>query len=126
MHLTIFGSGYVGLVTGACLADVGNHVLCVDIDNAKIEGLKQGRAVVATAVGGFTDVLENERSALLIPPEDPGAIATAVLRLLSDPALSDRLRAGGAEYAASVSWDTIAEKTEAAFEELTSGARPTT
>ncbi len=43
MRVTIFGTGYVGLVTGACLADVGNHVLCVDIDEGKIEGLKQGR-----------------------------------------------------------------------------------
>jgi UDPglucose 6-dehydrogenase len=43
MKVTIFGTGYVGLVTGACLADVGNHVLCVDVDDAKIEGLKQGK-----------------------------------------------------------------------------------
>jgi UDPglucose 6-dehydrogenase len=42
MRVTIFGSGYVGLVTGACLADAGNHVLCVDIDVAKVERLKQG------------------------------------------------------------------------------------
>jgi len=42
MRVTIFGSGYVGLVTGACLADAGNDVLCVDIDAKKIEGLKQG------------------------------------------------------------------------------------
>ena len=37
MKVTIFGSGYVGLVTGACLAEVGNQVLCVDIDPDKIE-----------------------------------------------------------------------------------------
>lgn len=43
MRITIFGTGYVGLVTGACLAETGNQVLCVDIDAAKIEGLKQGR-----------------------------------------------------------------------------------
>ena len=43
MKVTIFGTGYVGLVTGACLADVGNHVLCVDIDEAKIQGLEAGR-----------------------------------------------------------------------------------
>ena len=43
MKVTIFGTGYVGLVTGACLADVGNHVLCVDVDEAKIEGLKKGK-----------------------------------------------------------------------------------
>jgi len=42
MRVTIFGSGYVGLVTGACLADAGNHVLCVDIDAGKIERLKRG------------------------------------------------------------------------------------
>jgi UDPglucose 6-dehydrogenase len=42
MKITIFGTGYVGLVTGVCLADVGHDVLCVDVDNAKIEGLKQG------------------------------------------------------------------------------------
>jgi UDPglucose 6-dehydrogenase len=42
MRVTIFGTGYVGLVTGACLAEVGNHVVCVDIDQAKIDGLAQG------------------------------------------------------------------------------------
>jgi UDPglucose 6-dehydrogenase len=42
MRVTIFGSGYVGLVTGACLADAGNDVLCVDVDAKKVEGLKQG------------------------------------------------------------------------------------
>jgi len=42
MRVTIFGSGYVGLVTGACLADAGNDVLCVDVDAAKIEALKRG------------------------------------------------------------------------------------
>jgi UDPglucose 6-dehydrogenase len=39
----IGGGGYVGLTTGACLADLGNEVVCVDIDEAKIAGLKQGR-----------------------------------------------------------------------------------
>ena len=42
MRITIFGSGYVGLVTGACLADAGNHVLCVDVDEGKIAALKRG------------------------------------------------------------------------------------
>jgi UDPglucose 6-dehydrogenase len=42
MRVTIFGSGYVGLVTGACLADAGNHVICVDVDTAKTERLKRG------------------------------------------------------------------------------------
>jgi UDPglucose 6-dehydrogenase len=42
MKVTIFGTGYVGLVTGACLAEMGNHVLCVDVDAAKVERLRHG------------------------------------------------------------------------------------
>ena len=42
MKVTIYGSGYVGLVTGTCLAEVGNDVLCVDIDENKINRLKNG------------------------------------------------------------------------------------
>src|SRR5215472_14963474 len=46
MRVTIFGSGYVGLVTGACLADAGNHVICVDVDAGKIERLKRGEVPI--------------------------------------------------------------------------------
>jgi UDPglucose 6-dehydrogenase len=42
MRITIFGSGYVGLVTGACLADAGNQVVCVDVDQRKVAMLTQG------------------------------------------------------------------------------------
>jgi UDPglucose 6-dehydrogenase len=42
MKITVFGSGYVGLVTGACMADVGNHVICMDIDEDKVAKLQQG------------------------------------------------------------------------------------
>ena len=42
MRLTIFGSGYVGLVQGACMAEMGNHVVCYDIDEDKIARLKSG------------------------------------------------------------------------------------
>jgi UDPglucose 6-dehydrogenase len=42
MNVTIYGSGYVGLVTGTCLAEVGNDVLCVDIDENKINRLNNG------------------------------------------------------------------------------------
>ncbi len=42
MRIAIFGTGYVGLVTGTCLAEVGHDVICVDIDAGKVQGLKQG------------------------------------------------------------------------------------
>lgn len=43
MNLTVIGTGYVGLVTGTCFAEMGNTVTCVDVDAAKIDGLRQGR-----------------------------------------------------------------------------------
>ncbi|HEX4388904.1 MAG TPA: UDP-glucose/GDP-mannose dehydrogenase family protein [Steroidobacteraceae bacterium] len=46
MRVTIFGSGYVGLVSGACLAEAGNHVVCVDVDADKIERLKRGEVPI--------------------------------------------------------------------------------
>ncbi|WP_213950153.1 UDP-glucose/GDP-mannose dehydrogenase family protein [Luteibacter sp. dw_328] len=42
MKVTIFGTGYVGLVTGTCLAEMGNHVVCVDVDAGKVDRLKAG------------------------------------------------------------------------------------
>lgn len=42
MKITVFGTGYVGLVTGTCLADAGHDVVCVDVDQAKVDGLNQG------------------------------------------------------------------------------------
>ncbi len=46
MRLTIFGSGYVGLVTGACMAEMGNHVVCYDIDEARIARLNEGEVPI--------------------------------------------------------------------------------
>ncbi|MEY3069326.1 MAG: hypothetical protein RLZZ456_1025, partial [Pseudomonadota bacterium] len=43
MKVTVFGTGYVGLVTGTCLAEMGNQVVCVDIDSAKVDGLNKGQ-----------------------------------------------------------------------------------
>lgn len=43
MRVAVFGTGYVGLVTGACLADAGHHVMCVDVDEAKVARLSKGQ-----------------------------------------------------------------------------------
>ncbi len=56
MRITVIGTGYVGLVTGACLADTGHHVDCVDIDQKKIDALKQGAVPIYEP--GLEEVLE--------------------------------------------------------------------
>lgn len=61
MRLTIFGSGYVGLVTGACLAEVGNNVLCVDVDEHKVEMLKRGESPIFES--GLDDLLRKNLAA---------------------------------------------------------------
>src|ERR1041385_2480757 len=42
MNIAVVGTGYVGLVTGTCLAETGNHVICVDIDEVKVEKMRNG------------------------------------------------------------------------------------
>jgi UDPglucose 6-dehydrogenase len=61
MRLTIFGSGYVGLVTGACFAEVGNNVLCVDVDQRKVEMLKRGESPIYEA--GLDELLKKNIAA---------------------------------------------------------------
>jgi len=46
VKVTVFGSGYVGLVTGACFAEAGNHVVCVDVDASKVARLQQGEVPI--------------------------------------------------------------------------------
>jgi UDPglucose 6-dehydrogenase len=55
MKLSVFGSGYVGLVAGSCFADVGNEVICADIDENKIEMLTQGKIPIYEP--GLTDIV---------------------------------------------------------------------
>ncbi|NTU53266.1 MAG: UDP-glucose/GDP-mannose dehydrogenase family protein [Chlorobiaceae bacterium] len=64
MKITIFGSGYVGLVTGACFSEVGNEVLCVDIDEKKIARLLKGEIPIYEP-GLDTIVAENLREGRL-------------------------------------------------------------
>src|SRR5213078_2566083 len=57
------------------------------LPNAVLEYLAAGLPVVATAVGGVPEIIENEVHGLLVPPENPAALSTALLRLLEDPHL---------------------------------------
>ncbi|TFW05964.1 UDP-glucose/GDP-mannose dehydrogenase family protein, partial [Oxalobacteraceae bacterium OM1] len=61
MNITIFGTGYVGLVTAACFADVGNTVLCVDVDEDKIRLLNAGTVPIHEP--GLAAVVESNAGA---------------------------------------------------------------
>src|SRR4249919_1021533 len=72
MRVTVFGTGYVGLVTGTCLAEVGNHVVCVDIDQAKVDGLNRG--VIPIYEPGLEEiVLANHKAKRVEFTSDPVA-----------------------------------------------------
>jgi UDP-glucose 6-dehydrogenase len=61
MHIAMIGSGYVGLVSGACLADFGHNVICVDKDAEKISALQQGECPIFEP--GLSDLIAGNRRA---------------------------------------------------------------
>jgi glycosyltransferase involved in cell wall biosynthesis len=86
---------------------------------AVIEALACGKPVVATAVGGIPEIIEDGTSGILVEPEDARALAVAIRRLLGDPALRERLgRAGRRRVKDAFRWQRMAEGYVRAYEEL--------
>ena len=77
MRVAIFGTGYVGLVTGTCLAEVGHEVVCVDIDQAKVDGLNRG--ILPIYEPGLEPLVKSNHAAgnLRFTTDAPGAVAYA-------------------------------------------------
>jgi glycosyltransferase involved in cell wall biosynthesis len=89
-----------------------------NVDNTPVsvlEAMASGMCVVSTDVGGIPYVLENERDALLVPPDDSEAMAMAIRRLLTTPTLAERLSAGARKKAEQFDWSAIFPKWEALF-----------
>src|SRR5215208_3734810 len=77
MNITIVGTGYVGLVVGACLAETGNDVACADVDARKIDGLKQN--VLPIYEPGLESLVERnqQQGRLKFTTDIPAAIGSA-------------------------------------------------
>lgn len=109
--------------------DVPRILSCCDIavlpskaeglPNAVLEYLAAGLPTIATSVGGNVEILQNEKTGLLIPPEDSSALAQALLRLLRDPVFASELGNNGRDFvAAEFSFQRMIEHTDQMYTEL--------
>jgi len=90
-----------------------------------LEAMACGVPVVATAVGGHLDTVQPERTGLLVEPNDPAAIATAVRRLLSNPSLRHRMGEEAVALARErFSWEQVARSTLDVYEQFTGAHDP--
>lgn len=102
MKVTVIGTGYVGLVTGACLAEVGNHVLCVDIDTAKIQLLKSGGIPIYEA--GLEEIIHRNTAAgrLEFSTDLKQGVAHGLLQLIAVGTPSDEDGSADLQYVLAV------------------------
>lgn len=81
-----------------------------------LEAMRYGKPVVATAVGGISDIVVNDETGLLVGQRDPAALAAALDRLLEDPALGGRLGRSGYEFARQrFAWPAVLDQTLALY-----------
>lgn len=80
-----------------------------------VEAMAAGTPVVATDIPGYREVATDEVNALLVPPGDAGALAQALVHVLQDHVLADRLAAAGRERAAEFDWGVVVARIEAAY-----------
>jgi UDPglucose 6-dehydrogenase len=83
MNVTVIGTGYVGLVTGACLADAGNNVFCLDVDAKKIRSLNEGRVPIFEP--GLEPIVRRNREAgrLKFSTDVAASVAHGELQLIA-------------------------------------------
>lgn len=92
MKITVFGTGYVGLVTGACLANLGHEVLCMDIDQQKVNQLRNGQ--VAFYEPGLQELVQrmmrHSRLSFTVDAEEAVHFAEVVFNCVGTPEQADR------------------------------------
>ena len=112
MKVTVYGSGYVGLVTGSLLADVGNEVLCVDVDETKVSNLKKG--VIPIYEPGLDDVIKRntESGRLDFTTDMDQAVAHSEVQFIAVGTPPDEDGSADMQYVAAVA-RTIADRMDA-------------
>lgn len=88
------------------------------LGNVFLEAQAAECAVVGTRVGGIPDIVEDGKTGLLVPPDDPGAAAQALERLLRDDALRTALAMEGMRHASQYDWSSIAARYAAVYDRL--------
>ncbi len=109
MKVTVYGSGYVGLVTGSLLADVGNEVLCVDVDQTKVDNLKKG--IIPIYEPGLDDVIKRnvEAERLGFTTDMDQAVAHSEMQFIAVGTPPDEDGSADMQYVAAVA-KTIADR----------------
>ena len=87
-----------------------------------LEALASGVPVVSTNVGGLPFLVEDGKTALLIPPSDPERMAEAMLRVLSDESLRRRMVQAGLDHARRFAWESVRGELFLAYEMALDGA----
>lgn len=98
MKITIIGTGYVGLVTGACLAELGNKVFCLDLDQQKIETLNTGNVTIHEP--GLQEVIARNVAAgrLSFSTDVPAAVAWGTIQFIAVGTPSDEDGSADLQY----------------------------
>jgi phosphatidylinositol alpha-mannosyltransferase len=86
-----------------------------------VESMAAGVPVVASDIPGYREVVRDGVDGLLVAPNDPGALASALRSVLSEPGVAARLSAAGRERASEFSWERVIPRIEAVYHLVTGG-----
>jgi phosphatidylinositol alpha-mannosyltransferase len=89
-----------------------------------LEAMASGRPIVASDIAGYRGVMREGIEGLFVPPKDADALAAALARLIDNPEMRERLGGAGPERARAYSWDKVASRVLAVYEETASAFRP--